>query len=101
MPINNEKVLKKIVENFDDLPIESIKDFLQRYIQKAYYYEAIPMPHSKKKLKNGTEKTYYMFPIPNEAFKYSKIDPNQKYRIELYPIEKVKKEKEDDKKENG
>lgn len=76
-----------MIENFDDLPKESIKDFLQRYLQKVYYYDAMPTPHSKKKLKSGKVKIYYMFPIPNDAFKYGKVEPDQKYRIELYPIE--------------
>jgi len=72
---NDEKILKNIVEKIDTLPKNEIKEFLQRYIQKAYYYDAYPKLHSKKKLKDGSEAFYYMFPVPNDAIKYGKIDP--------------------------
>ena len=72
MQENNEKILKP---------------------KKGFWFDATPTPHTTKTLKNGSDKTYYVFSIPAWAIERGEIDPIQKYRIELYPLEN-KKEKE-------
>ena len=62
--------------------------------KKGFWFNAIPTPHTTKTLKDGTIKTYYVFSIPAWAIKRGEIDPEQEYRIELYPLEKDKKEEE-------
>lgn len=56
-------------------------------IRKAFWFDANLTIHGKKKLKDGTEKEYYIVTIPTWAVDCGEIDPNKKYRFEMYPIE--------------
>jgi len=87
MPINDDKIVQKILENIEKNSSGSLKELIQGIIQRAYYYESKLKVNKRVTLKNGTKQTYYMIPIPIDAIKYGKIDPEQKYRIELYPLE--------------
>lgn len=55
--------------------------------KKGWWWNAKPTPHTTKKLKDGTEKNYYVFSIPSYGFSRGEVDPDQWYRIEIYPIE--------------
>lgn len=94
MPINDEKIISKILENIEKNSTGSVKELIQGIIQRAYYLESELKVHKNVTLTNGEKKTYYMIPVPSEAIKYNKLDPDTKYRIEFYPLEKQKKEEE-------
>ena len=63
-------------------------------IKKAFWFDATLTLHGRKKLKDGTQKEYYIVTIPTWAVDRGEIDPIKKYRTEMYPIEE-KKEKEE------
>lgn len=93
MPVNDEKMIAEMLTQYEDQLPPGLKGVLDRYFQKAYFYEDSPKVHVRRTLKSGVERTYYMFKIPVEAVEKGKVDPNRRYRIELYPLEEESEEK--------
>ncbi len=69
------------------MPTNDQKNLQKKEQKKAFWFEATPIIHTRKKLSNGSEQTYYVISLPSWAIKRGEIDLNKKYRIELYPLE--------------